>query len=147
MKRVVRIRNIRALMLAGALVLPAGLMLPQLSTSALAQAMDATMNDDLAPPADLDAGDVPVPDDTTDIGEHVPPPPTAIPAVAHHCGELAAMVKNQGEALVTVSDGYEMRFVREQSFCRQGQTLKPAWTATPDDPHCFVGYSCEDPTD
>ncbi|MGQ3675962.1 hypothetical protein ACT6QH_10745 [Xanthobacter sp. TB0139] len=143
MKRIVPAQTIRLAMLAGALALPMGLMLPQFSTSALAQAM----NDDLAPPADLDAGDVPVPDDTTDIGDHVPPPATAIPAVAHRCGELSALVKNQGEALVTVPDGYDMRFVREQSFCKQEQVLKPAWTATPDDPHCFVGYSCEDPAD
>lgn len=105
---------------------------------ALAQA------DALTPPPDLDAAGLPVPPDGTAIlGNNNPPPGmVAVPVPPSTCAGLAAAVKQQGVVLVPTGNGNAQRYVLDDSYCAEGQTTKPAWVPMPDNPQCFVGYTC-----
>lgn len=102
-------------------------------------------NDPLAPPPDLGATGVPVPvDGTAILGNNNPPPMEmmAIPVPPATCVGLAAAVTQQGFVLVPTGAGNAQRYVRDESFCAEGQVTKPAWIPMPDNPNCFVGYTC-----
>lgn len=129
-----------ALVVAGALVLAGAVIL---AGPAGAQ------GDPLTPPPDLDAAGVPVPPDGTAIlGSNPPPlgpPPMdmmAIPEPPGTCAGLAAAVKQEGALLVPTGNGNAQRYVRDVGFCAEGQSANPAWRAMPDNPRCFVGYTC-----
>lgn len=102
-------------------------------------------NDPLTPPPDLDAAGVPVPADGTAIqGNNVPPPTDmmAIPAPPSTCAGLAAAVRQEGAVLVPTGNGNAQRYVVDVRYCAEGQSANPAWLPLPDNPRCFVGYTC-----
>ncbi|MDQ0506477.1 hypothetical protein [Xanthobacter agilis] len=102
-------------------------------------------NDPLAPPPDLDAAGVPVPVDGTAIEGNNNPPPMemmAIPVPPSTCSGLVAAVKQQGAVLVPTGGGNAQRYVLDVAYCAEGQSAKPAWLPMPDNPNCFVGYTC-----
>ncbi len=100
--------------------------------------------DALTPPPDLGASGVPVPGDGTAIlGNNNPPAGMmAIPVPPSTCAGLAAAVKQQGALLVPTGNGNAQRYVLDDSYCAEGQSAKPAWLPMPDNPQCFVGYTC-----
>ncbi|MFG1417355.1 hypothetical protein V5F38_06010 [Xanthobacter sp. V0B-10] len=101
-------------------------------------------NDPLAPPPDLDAAGVPVPVDSTAIlGNNQPPSEMmAIPAPPSTCAGLAAAVRQEGSVLVPTGDGNAQRYVIDDRYCAEDEVTKPAWLPMPDNPRCFVGYTC-----
>lgn len=117
-------------------ILVAGLLLYPL-------AANAQSGDPLLPPPDLDAQAVPVPPDGTAIMGNSPPGgEMAIPVPPSTCGPLAAMVKRNGVVLIPTGGGNAQRYVRDESFCAEGQVTTPAWVPTDDNPKCFIGYTC-----
>lgn len=128
-------RVLRARVLMAAVVIPF-IGMPSLS---LAQ------SDPLAPPSDLGAGPLPVPVDGTAIyGQNQPPPEgyMAIPVPPSTCSGVRQVVTSQGFILIPTGGGNAQRYVRDQRFCQDDQTTKPAWMPTSDNPRCFVGYTC-----
>ena len=119
-----------ALLLAGAL---------SAATPARAQA-----GDPLAPPPDLGASGLPVPGDGTAIaGPNTPPAGyMAIPEPPATCAGVVAVVRSQGFILIPIGNGDAQRYVRDERSCREDQTTAPAWISTPDNPRCYVGYTC-----
>ncbi|MBP2148941.1 hypothetical protein V5F63_05660 [Xanthobacter autotrophicus DSM 597] len=110
-----------------------------IASGALAQ------GDPLAPPSDLGAGGLPVPIDGTAIyGQNQAPPAgyMAVPVPPSTCAGVRQVVTSQGFILVPTGGGNAQRYVRDQRFCQDDQTTKPAWMPTSDNPRCFVGYTC-----
>lgn len=60
------------------------------------------------------------------------------------CAEATAMVREQGEVVVSTGPaGYE-RVVRDGGYCAAETTPAPNYLATADQRSCFVGYRCKD---
>ena len=59
------------------------------------------------------------------------------------CGDVANLVSLNGARVITTGDGTYDRYVAAQRYCTRGETTKPAWIPTADNPQCFVGYTCE----
>lgn len=147
-----RVALLSAAGFAAALVLAvlalAGLVALGAAVPAFAQAgasAGAPAGDPLAPPPDLGAQGVPVPMDGTVIsGEGTPPPQgmIAVPVPPSTCGGVAGVVRTQGVILIPTGNGNAQRYVRDERFCAENQVTTPAWIATPDNPRCFVGYTC-----
>lgn len=123
-------------------ILVAALLVPSILASSLALAQGG---DPLAPPSDLGAGPLPVPIDGTAIyGQNQPPPEgyMAVPVPPSTCAGIRQVVTSQGFILVPTGGGNAQRYVRDQRYCQDDQTTKPAWMPTSDNPRCFVGYTC-----
>lgn len=80
---------------------------------------------------------------------NMPPPPGYLPpidapAVPQTCAGLAGLVKSQGSLVVGDNPRTYQRYVRDQTFCAYQQVATPAWVPMPDNPQCFVGYTCGD---
>jgi hypothetical protein len=59
---------------------------------------------------------------------------------------IAPLVFQRG-AIVLGTGGYTYdRYVRDRSFCEITQTTKAAFAPTLDNPQCFVGYTCLEPS-
>ena len=132
---------VRAMRARCARVLMAALVAPSLLVPSLAHAQ----GDPLAPPSDLGAGGLPVPIDGTAIyGQNQPPPEgyMAVPVPPSTSAGVRQVVTSQGFILVPTGGGNAQRYVRDQRFCLDDQTTKPAWMPTSDNPRCFVGYTC-----
>jgi hypothetical protein len=66
--------------------------------------------------------------------------------VAMTCPQAAHLVAARG-AIVLGTGGFTFdRFVTDRRFCTINQTTEPAWVPTSDQPQCFVGYRCKEPT-
>jgi hypothetical protein len=62
------------------------------------------------------------------------------------CAQAARLVTSQG-AIVLGTGGLTFdRFVTDRRFCAINQTTEPAWVPAADNPQCFVGYRCKEPT-
>jgi hypothetical protein len=59
------------------------------------------------------------------------------------CGDVANLVSLNGARVISTGGGTYDRFVAAQRYCARGETTKPAWVLTADNPQCFVGYTCE----
>jgi hypothetical protein len=60
-----------------------------------------------------------------------------------HCGDVANLVLLNGARVISTSPQTYDRFVATRNYCAQGETTKPAWVQTADNPQCFIGYTCE----
>ena len=58
------------------------------------------------------------------------------------CAAARAMVAQRGEVIFDTGPYTFMGYVRDPSFCPQGDTTEPSFGATIDNPQCFVGYTC-----
>jgi len=65
-------------------------------------------------------------------------------ATAMSCQAVKAFIQSNGAALLSTGGGSYDRYVRDQSFCYSGQVGRTAFAPTRDNPHCFVGYTCEE---
>ena len=62
------------------------------------------------------------------------------------CAQAASIVASRG-AIVLATGGYTYdRFVSDRRICAITQTTEPAWVPALDNPQCFVGYRCKEPT-
>jgi len=62
------------------------------------------------------------------------------------CAQAAGIVASRG-AVVLGTGGFTYdRFVTDRHFCAITQTTEPAWVPALDNPQCFVGYRCKEPT-
>ena len=67
-------------------------------------------------------------------------------SVGMTCRAAAALVFQHG-AIVLGTGGYTYdRYVRDRSFCEITESTKPGFAPTLDNPQCFVGYTCFEPT-
>lgn len=62
------------------------------------------------------------------------------------CGQAAGLVRARG-AVVLGTGGYTYdRFVSDRRFCQPTEGVRPAFAPTRDNPACFVGYTCYEPS-
>ena len=67
-------------------------------------------------------------------------------SVAMTCGQTARLVQTSG-ALVLGTGGQTFdRYVRDRTFCEPTEIARRAFAPTRDDPACFVGYTCYEPS-
>ena len=59
------------------------------------------------------------------------------------CAALAARVAASGKAVIPTGPGTFEEISAEGVPCVGSEVRRPAIIATPDNPQCFVGYSCE----
>lgn len=62
------------------------------------------------------------------------------------CGEASFLVGEWGALLLSTYPNQFDRYVRDLGFCPVGMQLLPQWVPTQDDPECFVGYTCVEPS-
>lgn len=62
------------------------------------------------------------------------------------CAQAAALVQDRGQVVLATSRTLYDRYVRDRSFCDYDQDTRPEWVPTRDNPQCFVGYTCFDPS-
>lgn len=62
------------------------------------------------------------------------------------CGQAATLVRTGGAVVLATSATTYDRYVASRQFCPTDQALDPAWVPTRNNPQCFVGYTCFDPT-
>ncbi|MFG1477931.1 hypothetical protein V5F53_04605 [Xanthobacter sp. V4C-4] len=62
------------------------------------------------------------------------------------CAQAAALIQGKGAVVLATSPTLYDRYVRDLSFCMYDQQLKPEWVPTRDNPQCFVGYTCFEPS-
>ncbi|MEP9355249.1 hypothetical protein ABLE93_16800 [Xanthobacter sp. KR7-65] len=62
------------------------------------------------------------------------------------CAEAAGLIQARGVAVLATSRTLYDRYVRDRRFCYYEQDTKPEWVPTRDNPQCFIGYTCFDPS-
>jgi hypothetical protein len=55
------------------------------------------------------------------------------------------VVRSGGLVLGTGGQTYD-RYVRDRSFCEITEFIEPAFAPAADNPQCFVGYRCKEPS-
>ncbi len=71
----------------------------------------------------------------------------ALPASSQMtCSQAATLVRTGGAVVLSTSATTYDRYVISRQFCPADQALDPAWVPTRNNPQCFVGYTCFDPT-
>jgi hypothetical protein len=58
------------------------------------------------------------------------------------CDEAQHVVQQSGAVVMSTGEFTYERFVSNLGACTHGDILRPAWTATADQPQCPVGWSC-----
>jgi hypothetical protein len=67
-------------------------------------------------------------------------------STAMTCRQAAGLVFARG-AVVLGTGGYTYdRYVRDRGFCQITEATKPGYAPTLDNPQCFVGYRCFEPS-
>ena len=62
------------------------------------------------------------------------------------CAQAARLVTSQGAIVLGTGGSTFDRFVTDRRFCAINQATDPAWVPAADNPQCFVGYRCKEPT-
>jgi hypothetical protein len=62
------------------------------------------------------------------------------------CAQAARLVTSQSAIVLGTGGSTFDRFVTDRRFCALTQTTEPAWVPASDNPQCFVGYRCKEPT-
>ena len=60
------------------------------------------------------------------------------------CSAVAGLVARSGAIVIGTGPYTYDRVVTGQRYCPIEEITTPAWTATTDNPQCFVGYRCKD---
>lgn len=68
------------------------------------------------------------------------------PSITLTCGQASALIRTHGQAVLATSRTLYDRYVRDRSFCVYDQDTRPEWVPTKDNPQCFIGYSCFEPS-
>jgi hypothetical protein len=67
-------------------------------------------------------------------------------STAMTCRQAASLVFSRGAVVLGTGGATYDRFVRDRSFCEITEATRPAYAPTRDDPQCFVGYRCYEPS-
>ncbi|MGU3494783.1 hypothetical protein ACLBXM_12135 [Xanthobacteraceae bacterium A53D] len=71
------------------------------------------------------------------------PPAEARPSTrSMTCQQAANMVARSGGIVMNTSPTTFDRYVSDLRSCMVGESLKPAFEPTRDNPQCFIGYTC-----
>jgi hypothetical protein len=62
------------------------------------------------------------------------------------CRQAAGLVFARGALVLGTGLHTYDRYVRDRSFCAITEITEPGFAPTLDDPQCFVGYTCKEPT-
>src|SRR4051812_46133070 len=62
------------------------------------------------------------------------------------CRQAAGMVYASGALVLGTGVHTYDRYVRDRSFCAITEVIEPAFAPTLDNPACFVGYTCKEPS-
>ena len=61
------------------------------------------------------------------------------------CAQAQEMIRRNGAVVATTGRHTYNRFVSHQRYCDRWETIVPKLEATRDNPHCLVGYICQEP--
>lgn len=62
------------------------------------------------------------------------------------CGQAQGFVASRGATVVGTGGQTYDRFVRDRSFCQPTEAIRSAFAPTRDNPGCFIGYRCIEPS-
>jgi hypothetical protein len=76
---------------------------------------------------------------------------TAAPAqrastTAMSCGQARSFLAARGAAVIGTGGQTYDRFVRDRSYCSPTEVTRAAFVPTRDNPGCFIGYRCIEPS-
>lgn len=58
------------------------------------------------------------------------------------CNQTVKLVAKSGAIVLRTGENTYDRYVRDLQFCDLGDSLRPEWVPTRDNPQCFIGYTC-----
>ncbi|EEE44693.2 hypothetical protein [Roseibium alexandrii] len=61
------------------------------------------------------------------------------------CAQAQNMVQKTGAVVFTTGQYTYSRFVANLRYCDREKVLAPQYSATRDNPQCYVAYECKDP--
>lgn len=67
-------------------------------------------------------------------------------STAMTCGQARGFVASRGAAVLGTGGMTYDRFVRDRRYCEATEITSNAFVPTRDDPRCFVGYRCLEPS-
>jgi len=67
-------------------------------------------------------------------------------STAMTCRQAAGLVFSRGAVVLGTGGHTYDRYVRDRSFCEITEATKPGFAPTRDDPKCFAGYRCFEPS-
>lgn len=62
------------------------------------------------------------------------------------CRQAAGLVQAHGAVVLGTGGHTYDRFVRDRRFCQVTEATRSAFVPAADHPHCFVGYTCFEPS-
>ncbi|WP_336485247.1 hypothetical protein [Methylobacterium nigriterrae] len=62
------------------------------------------------------------------------------------CQQARSVVSRAGAIVLGTGGQTYDRFVRDRSFCEPTEFTRAAFAPTRDDPRCFIGYTCFEPS-
>ena len=62
------------------------------------------------------------------------------------CRQAAGLVSARGAVVLGTGGHTYDRYVRDRSFCEITEFIEPAFAPAADNPQCFVGYRCKEPS-
>ncbi len=62
------------------------------------------------------------------------------------CGQARGFVSSRGAAVIGTGGQTYDRFVRDRGFCEATEVTKTTFVPTRDNPSCFIGYRCIEPS-
>lgn len=62
------------------------------------------------------------------------------------CRQAASLVFACGAVVLGTGGHTYDRYVRDRSFCEITEFIEPAFAPAADNPQCFVGYRCKEPS-
>lgn len=67
-------------------------------------------------------------------------------SVAMTCGQTAGLILDRGAVVLGTGGQTYDRYVRDRGFCEVTEIAVRAFVPTRDNPACFIGYRCREPT-
>lgn len=61
------------------------------------------------------------------------------------CADAIALVKRQGDVVLSIAGGASERFVSDRGHCEMTEIAELRFVPTRDNPQCPVGYRCKAP--
>ena len=62
------------------------------------------------------------------------------------CGQARTFVASRGAAVIGTGGQTYDRFVRDRGFCETTEVTRTTFVPTRDNPSCFIGYRCIEPS-
>lgn len=67
-------------------------------------------------------------------------------SVAMTCGQTARLIQTRGALVLGTGGQTYDRYVRDRTFCEPTEIARRAFAPTRDNPACFIGYTCYEPS-